>query len=346
MFNPQTLLELAQRHEKGLGRLAQVEARLNQRFIEFEEPVRALVLSLLSGEPLLLVGPPGTAKSRLIRALCELLGLLDPRNRTQAGEYFEYLLTPFTEPGELFGFYDVGKAMREQRLQRDEEGMMQRARVVYLDEVFNGSSAILNSILTFLNERIFHDRGRRREVAMEVLFASTNEVPQSAELQAVFDRFLLRSHVHNVLARPQPVGRLLEAGWVETYSHHEEAGAFSGLLEEVKALRQDIASATDEGRLRPRREHGYYRHLAQFVEDAREYGLSQISNRRLVKMSYIMLLHRIYEAVSEGGLEESKGLNLRARELSLFYRYFLDFPDAERAKTMQRAAARWNPEGS
>ncbi|HSR49456.1 MAG TPA: AAA family ATPase [Acidobacteriota bacterium] len=342
MFNAQTLLKLARRHEEGLGKLAQLEGRLKGRFIELDEAIRGLVLAVASGEPLLLVGPPGTAKSRLIRALCELVGLLDPQNRTQAGEYFEYLLTPFTEPGELFGFYDVGKAMREQTLQRDEEGMMQKARVVYLDEVFNGSSAILNSILTFLNERIFHDRGRRREVNMEVLFASTNEVPQSAELQAVFDRFLLRSHVHNVLARPQPIGRLLEAGWVETYAPHGAVASFKGVLEDMRRLRHDLSQATDEGALRPDREHAFYRHLAQFVEDAREYGLSQMSNRRLVKMSYIMLLHRIYEAVRGGEVEESEGLHLRSEELTLFFRYFLDFPDPERSKTMQRAAARWD----
>ena len=147
---------------------------------------------------MLLIGPPGTVKSRLIRAFCELIGLMDESDSNNR-DYFEYLLTPFTEPGELFGYYDISKATKG-TLERMDKGMIQHARVVYLDEVFNGSSAILNSILAFMNERIFHDRGERKPVALQCLFAATNRIPETPVLSAFFDRFLLRCKVENVRA--------------------------------------------------------------------------------------------------------------------------------------------------
>src|SRR5687767_12011241 len=105
VFPAKSLAWLAQQHGQLFEELGQVEDGLKGRFSGLDEAVDALVLSILSGEALLLVGPPGTAKSRLIRAFCNLLGLLDLENPQQRHPaYFEYLLTPFTEPGELFGF--------------------------------------------------------------------------------------------------------------------------------------------------------------------------------------------------------------------------------------------------
>lgn len=106
MFDSQQIRKIGQAHEQPLRTMAKIEEELNERFVDFEMPIRALILFVISGEPLLLVGPPGTAKSRLIRAFSGMLGLLDENHpeRDHPG-YFEYLLTPFTEPGELFGFF-------------------------------------------------------------------------------------------------------------------------------------------------------------------------------------------------------------------------------------------------
>ena len=104
MFNPGVIRQLAKDHYQTFMKLQAVEKRLKARFADMDEVVDALILSVTSGEPLLLVGPPGTGKSRLIRAFCGLTGLLDEDDpgAKENGDYFEYLRTPFTEPGELF----------------------------------------------------------------------------------------------------------------------------------------------------------------------------------------------------------------------------------------------------
>lgn len=342
MFDPKIIQKLAQKHSGAFQTLNQIEVNLNNRFAGLELPIRALVLSVASGEPLLLIGPPGTAKSRLIRAFCGLIGLLNENDPSESHEgYFEYLLTPFTEPGELFGFYNIGKAMKDGELKRIEDGMMQQAKVVYLDEVFNGSSAILNSILAFLNERIFHDRGSRKKVAMQCLFAATNQVPDTAELRAVFDRFVLRCQVDNIEANADSIGELLEAGWRETYSSRSENPAyFSQLLEEMVAFRQTIRDFTTRGYLKPQPNHNFYKNLAQLVHHARQYELSEMSNRRLVKMTQIMLIHAIYEAVREK--KTNAPISLGTAELQLLPRYFLDHMEEETARKLERLVFRNN----
>jgi len=333
MFNPDVLAALVREHEPTFRQLARVEDTLNARFSGLEDAVRALVLSVASGEPLLLIGPPGTAKSKLIRAFCGLIGLLEEEDPTaDHPDYFEYLLTPFTEPGELFGFYNIAAA-RANRLEREEEGMMQNARIVYLDEVFNGSSAILNSILAFLNERIFHDRGVRKPVAMQCLFAATNQIPETSDLRAVFDRFVLRCPVENVDAHVSPIGDLVQAGWVETFGHKPRARDLLDLLARVDAFRTAVRELTSNGSLVPEEGSPVYAALAQMVQHARQYDLSRMSNRRLVKLSYVMLVHRIYESVRE---EEDGEIRLRARELQLLPRFFLDRIDEEAVQKMLR----------
>ncbi len=338
MFKPEVLAELTRTHQPALRNLRAVEKILLERFVGLEEPIRALVLAVASGEPLLLVGPPGTAKSRLIRAFCGLTGVLDEHDfsHNQDG-YFEYLLTPFTEPGELFGFYDISQISKGQ-LNRLDKGMMQNATVVYLDEVFNGSSAILNSILAFMNERIFHDRGVRKRVAMQYLFAASNQVPETAELRAVYDRFVLRCEVANVKAEPKELEALVLAGWLETYSRQPKRSNHAHLLGEMETLRQSIATFTDQGKLVPQREQPFYKSLAQIVQNARQYELSEMSNRRLVKIVYIMLIHRIYEAANTDNIPTA--LALREDELRLIPRFFLDRTETDIVERMKRVEIR------
>lgn len=341
MFDPKIVAQLAKTNQSRLKRLADVEETLRSRFYQLDDPIRALILTVASGEPLLLIGPPGTAKSRLIRAFCGIDGLLDEHNLSAPHpDYFEYLLTPFTEPGELFGYYDISKAQQGQ-LARLDANMMQMARVVYLDEVFNGSSAILNSILAFLNERIFHDRGERKLVKMECLFAATNNVPETPELRAVFDRFVLRCHVDNIEARPEPLGNLLKSAWLETYADGKarQQNSTSDLLNEMQKLRATITEQTAAGKLQPQWSGNRFAgELARMVEQARTYELSAMSNRRLVKVLHLMLIHRIYEAVRDGAVGNT--LSIRQEELMLIPRFFLDrFEDEAAIQQMKGMAS-------
>ena len=129
----------------------------------------------------MLIGPPGTAKSALIRTFSRLL----------QARYFEYLLTRFTEPNEIFGPVDIG-AFREGRYERRTEGMLPEAEIVFLDEVFKSNSAILNSLLTLLNEKRYVSGGRTMACPLLSAFGASNEVPGDETLTAIFDRFIVR----------------------------------------------------------------------------------------------------------------------------------------------------------
>lgn len=334
IFDTTVLQGIARKHAKPLQDLAAIEEQLNRRFVAMDRPILALILAVLSGESLLYIGPPGTAKSRLIRAFCVLAGVLadeDGGSATRGDErYFEYLLTPFTEPGELFGYYDIAKLTAAQTLQRDEKGMMQNAEIVYLDEVFNASSAILNSILAFMNEGIFHDRGSRKPVKLKNMFGASNLVPHAAELRAVYDRFVIRSWVDNVEPDGRAVHQLLNAAWRETYSQRNGRTVYASLLAQMQHLQNDIKGLTSSGRLQLANIGGlggrdFYDVLSARVAYIREADEFAFSNRRLVKMLHIMLLHTLYRMVNA----QDKSPHFTDAEMNLFPYFLNERPDEE-----------------
>jgi MoxR-like ATPase len=168
-------------------RLARLAGVLQDRFLGKDELIRLLVVAAISGEHAVLIGPPGTAKSALIRTFARLLH----------ANYFEYLLTRFTEPNEIFGPVDIG-AFREGRYERRTEGMLPEAEIIFLDEVFKSNSAILNALLTLLNERRFTSGGRALASPLLSAFGAANEVPTDEALTAIYDRFLLRIRSDNL----------------------------------------------------------------------------------------------------------------------------------------------------
>src|SRR5580658_4564217 len=168
-------------------RLARLAKNLEGRFLGKDEVIRLLLIATIAGEHAVLIGPPGTAKSALIRMYARLL----------QARYFEYLLTRFTEPNEIFGPVDIA-AFREGRYQRRIEGMLPEAEIVFLDEVFKSNSAILNALLTLLNERRYTSGGQVLKAPLLSVFGASNEVPTDETLGAIFDRFLLRIRSDNL----------------------------------------------------------------------------------------------------------------------------------------------------
>jgi MoxR-like ATPase len=168
-------------------KLREVGRSLDERYLDKSEIVRMLLVTLVAGEHMLIVGPPGTAKSALVRHLARLV---DAR-------YFEYLLTRFSEPNEIFGPVDI-KAFREGTFVRRVDAMLPDAEIVFLDEIFKSNSAILNALLSILNERRFFTGSATIHVPLCSLFGATNEVPNDEALSAVFDRFLVRTQSENL----------------------------------------------------------------------------------------------------------------------------------------------------
>jgi MoxR-like ATPase len=168
-------------------RLAQLARALQERFLGKDEVIRLLCVAVLAGEHAVLIGPPGTAKSALIRTFARLMH----------ARYFEYLLTRFTEPNEIFGPVDIG-AFREGRYERRTEGMLPQAEIVFLDEVFKSNSAILNALLTLLNERRYTSGGQVMKCPLLSAFGASNEVPGDETLTAIYDRFILRIRNDNL----------------------------------------------------------------------------------------------------------------------------------------------------
>src|SRR6478735_8155313 len=173
---------------------------IKSTFVGKDDIIDLMGICLAGRENLFLLGPPGTAKSALVRELARLL----------QGKTFEYLLTRFTEPNELFGPFDI-RRLRDGDLVTNTEGMLPEAHLIFLDELLNANSAILNSLLMVLNERIFRRGRENRPLPVIMIVGASNHLPEDEALHALFDRFLIRVRCDYV--DPALLNNVLEAGW-------------------------------------------------------------------------------------------------------------------------------------
>ena len=247
-----------------VGRRLSVEVLqpMKEAFVGKDEVIDLLGVCLVGGENLFILGPPGTAKSALVHNLGARL----------EGETFDYLLTRFTEPNEIFGPFDIRK-LREGELLTNTEGMLPEASLVFLDELLNANSAILNSLLTALNERIFR-RGKESRPLKALMFVSaSNRLPEDDALKALFDRFLLRVHCDNVPAEQLP--EVLDAGWK---LGENKPGAASLHFDDIKAL-QSLLAEVDLSAIRTE--------YAELIHRIRHAGIP-VSDRRAVKLQKLI----------------------------------------------------------
>src|SRR5271168_2385175 len=162
--------------------LARVREELNQNFQERSELIDGALCALLSANHVLIIGPPGTAKSMLADELCR---------RIEGADYFQWLLTKFSTPEEIFGAVSL-KGLEQDDYRRVTDHKLPEAHIAFLDEIFKANSSILNALLTLVNERLFHNGRDRFTVPLITLFGASNELPVEDELTALYDRFMLR----------------------------------------------------------------------------------------------------------------------------------------------------------
>lgn len=221
-----------------------------------EQLAELILLSAVAREHLLVIGPPGTAKSAVVRRVAGLMG----------GRYFEYLLGRFTEPAELFGPVDL-RRLREGRVETDVTGMLPEADVAFLDEVFLGSTAILNTLLGVLNERRFRRGHTDVACPLRVCVGAANSLPEDESLAAFADRFLLRLFVAPVA--DSELEALLEGGWRAEQASTQDMH----MLGDLDLLAERVLSVDLDGIRAP---------LADAVRQLRKAGLS-LSDRRIVR---------------------------------------------------------------
>ncbi|HEX5219617.1 MAG TPA: AAA family ATPase [Verrucomicrobiae bacterium] len=257
---------------------AEVLEPMKRTFVGKDEVIDLLGICLVGGENLFILGPPGTAKSALVHQLAARM----------EGRTFDYLLTRFTEPNELFGPFDIRK-LREGELQTNTEGMLPEASLVFLDELLNANSAILNSLLVALNERVFRRGKETRQLAALMFVGASNHLPEDDALQALFDRFLLRVHCDNVPGERLP--DVLTAGWKLA----TERTAKSALhFDDLRAVQSALGAVELASVRQP---------FAELVHRIRHAGIP-VSDRRAVKLQRVVAASALLAGRKEARLSD------------------------------------------
>lgn len=280
-----------------IKRLNNVKRTLKDMLTSRDQAIELLVLATVCHEHVLLIGPPGTAKTEVINRYTELI---DARS-------FHYLLTRFTEPSELFGPLDLAE-FQEGTYTIRTEGMLPEAQIAFIDEVFQGSSAILNSLLTLLNERIFHNGSVRQKVPLICMIGASNTVPDDPWLRAFADRFGLRLELEPV--EDDRVIDLLEQGW-DLEKDRIEAAKRSALGQETGKVLPDVKNEdvqalharlleVDMSEIRP--EYG------NIIRELKAEGV-ELTDRRIVKGFKLVAGAALLRKADKGAIQDLWPLN-------------------------------------
>jgi len=251
-------------YSQNIEKLKKVLQHLKDIFVGKNEIIDLLGISLIARENSFLLGPPGTAKSAIVRQMSICI---------DGGKNFEYLLTRFTEPSEIFGPFDI-RRLKEGELITNTEGMLPEASMVFLDEIFNANSALLNSLLMALNERIFKRGKETKKLPALIFIGASNVLPEDETLNALLDRFLIRIKCDFVPT--DLLEKVLIAGWKLENVTQENIPKITS--EEIRLIQSECRSIN----LMP-----IQKKFIELIHSLRNTGV-KISDRRAVKLQNVI----------------------------------------------------------
>lgn len=173
------------RAREAIEKLNNISCELKNIFVERDSVIDNSIKALVTGQTVLLIGPPGTAKSALANELC---------NRIESGRYFSWLLNRTSDPAEILGPFSI-KEMENDKFVRVTKSKLPEAEIVFLDEIFKCNEPTLNILLPIINEKLFYNDGLPVDVPLVTLFAASNEFPEEDSLLALYDRMIYRMYV-------------------------------------------------------------------------------------------------------------------------------------------------------
>ena len=203
---------------------------MNRGIYEKNTEISLSLLAALAGESVILLGSPGVAKSMVARQL---------KTAFRDAQSFEYLMSRFSTPDEIFGPVSIQKLKTSDTYERAVEGYLPTADVVFLDEIWKAGPAIQNTLLTVINEKIFRNGNREMHLPLKLLVAASNELPAKGEgLEALWDRFVIR-----IESRPIKLEKNFRAMLLEVKS--EEQRAFEVKSEERRVNNSNAITAEE-----------------------------------------------------------------------------------------------------
>ena len=270
------------------AKINMIKKEMNEQFMERDAVIDCMMYALVSGQSMLMLGEPGTAKSKITYELC---------SRIENGNYFQWMLNKTSDPSEILGPYSI-KEMENDKFMRITTGKLPEAHIAFIDECFKANAPVLNILLPIMNEKIFYNDGKPNDIPLMTMIGASNEGPEDESLNAFYDRFLFRINVKYVKDA---------ANKKRMYTNYvNERAGLSGLVSKTTITIEEIKALTDASKniLVPKE---IINKFIKFVNDLDKQTI-HLSDRRQNECFKILQASAIIHGRQQVGLDDFKSL--------------------------------------